>query len=223
MSKTPQNTGEGNDLSPEKIQEILEKMSKEADLDSIVFYDNLHNPQNQQEFFEAESTSADKLTDDQLAEMEKYEAEISRQLEHEAKCSNARAYCQLGIKLKANDTDSTLFKTAEELLLIVDKVETDPSSVSPLELRQYKTDLSKYDTLLQAESVVGKAKSKDGRRIKAWFKNHPHSYGLTVGIIFLMLFFVLGLVKAQWRNWCWTAGLALLVLIPSLLGGKSSR
>jgi len=66
--------------------------------------------------------------------------------------------------------------------------------------------------------------SSIGRRIKAWVKNHPHSYGLTGGIIFLMLFFVLGLVKAQWRNWCWgTAGVTLLVLILSLLGGRSSR
>lgn len=57
-----------------------------------------------------------------------------------------------------------------------------------------------------------------------WLKNHPHSYGLTGGVILLILFFVLGLAKAQWRNLCWgTAGVALLVLILSLLGGRSSK
>jgi hypothetical protein len=79
------------------------------------------------------------------------------------------------------------------------------------------------DTETDAEETEQKALTLR-QKIWIWFKNHPHSYGLTVGVIFLMLFFVLGLVKAQWRNWCWgTAVLALLVLIPSLLGGKSSR
>jgi len=58
--------------------------------------------------------------------------------------------------------------------------------------------------------------------IIAWLKNHPHSYGLIGGFIFLILFFVLGLFKAQWRPWSWgTAVIALLVLILSLLGGRS--
>jgi len=61
-----------------------------------------------------------------------------------------------------------------------------------------------------------------GRR--GWFKRHPHRYGLTVGVIFLILFFVLGLFKSQWRQWCWgVAVLAFLVLIVSLLGGRSRR
>lgn len=59
-------------------------------------------------------------------------------------------------------------------------------------------------------------------RIRGWFKRHPHRYSLTVGVIFLILFIVLGLLKAQWRTWCWgTAGIAFLVLIVSLLGGRS--
>lgn len=59
------------------------------------------------------------------------------------------------------------------------------------------------------------------RRIWIWLKRHPHSYGLTGGAILLILFFVLGLFKGQWRNWCWgVAGLAFLVLILSLLGGR---
>jgi len=55
-----------------------------------------------------------------------------------------------------------------------------------------------------------------------WFKNHPNSYGIQGGIIFLILSFVMGLFKSNWRKWCWgTAGLALLALILSLLGGRS--
>jgi hypothetical protein len=62
------------------------------------------------------------------------------------------------------------------------------------------------------------------RGIKDWLKRHPHSYGLIGGAIFLILFFILGLLKSQWRNWCWgTAVIAFLVLILSLLGGRSSR
>ena len=58
--------------------------------------------------------------------------------------------------------------------------------------------------------------------VGTWLKRHPHGYGLTGGVIFLILFFVLGLFKAEWRQWCWgVAGLAFLVLILSLLGGRS--
>jgi len=61
-------------------------------------------------------------------------------------------------------------------------------------------------------------------KIRAWLKKHPHSYGLIGGAIFLILFFILGLFRAQWRNWCWgTAVISLLVLILSLLGGRTSR
>jgi len=62
------------------------------------------------------------------------------------------------------------------------------------------------------------------RRMWNWLRNHPHSYGLIGGLIFLILFLVLGLFIAQWRYWCWrTAGLAFLVLVLSLLGGRSLR
>lgn len=51
----------------------------------------------------------------------------------------------------------------------------------------------------------------------AWLKNHPHSYGLQGGIVFLIISLVVGLLKPQRRNWCWgVAGLAFVVLILSL-------
>lgn len=99
--------------------------------------------------------------------------------------------------------------------------EVDEEAVKPAFESNYRFRLTQEGLKLYEQL----AKAPRGKwRIKAWVKNHPHSYGLIGCIIFLMLFFVLGLVKAQWRNWCWgTAGVALLVLILSLLGGRSSR
>ena len=55
-----------------------------------------------------------------------------------------------------------------------------------------------------------------------WLKNHPNSYGLQVSIIFLIPCLIVGLFKPQYRKWCWgVAGLAFLLLIVSLLGGRS--
>ena len=57
-----------------------------------------------------------------------------------------------------------------------------------------------------------------------WLKNHPNSYGLQGGIVLLILSSIFVLFKPAWRKWYWkTALLALVVLILSLLGGRSSR
>jgi len=56
----------------------------------------------------------------------------------------------------------------------------------------------------------------------SWLRNHPNSYSLQGSVIFFIPSFIMGLFKPQWRKWCWgTAALAFLVLIISLLGGKS--
>lgn len=58
--------------------------------------------------------------------------------------------------------------------------------------------------------------------IRGWIKRHPHSYGLISSFVLLTITLVVGLFNAQWRLWCWgTASLAFIVLILSLLGGKS--
>lgn len=73
-----------------------------------------------------------------------------------------------------------------------------------------------------AETEQNAISEKLWKRILTWVKKHPHSYGLTGGFVCLISLLVLGLFKVQWRNWCWgTAGLAFIVLILSLLGGKS--
>jgi len=81
-----------------------------------------------------------------------------------------------------------------------------------------KEDLQNGKTIeTKQKAEIGK-----GRRAINWIKKHPHSYGLTGGVILLIIFSVLGLLKSQWRSWCWgTAVIAFLVLILSLLGGKS--
>jgi hypothetical protein len=57
----------------------------------------------------------------------------------------------------------------------------------------------------------------------SWLKNHPNSYGLQGAIVFLVPCIFVGLLKRQYRKWCWGVGLvALLVLILSLLGGPPS-
>jgi len=92
-------------------------------------------------------------------------------------------------------------------------------------LEHVKADLSEKDLMAKkpAEKEQKSAHSKV-RRIWIWLKTHPHSYGLIGGVIFLILFLIIGLLKSQWRNWCWgTAGIALLVLILSLLGGRSRQ
>ncbi len=141
MSKTPQNTGEGKDLSPEKIRELIDKGSGDADLNQIRFEELLD--EDAQEFADAKPIEVDELTDDELTEMKEDEAEINQQLKRKARYDKARLHLQLGMNLKVNDPESKLFKTAEELLDILDRCETDPLSVSQLELRKYKTNLSK--------------------------------------------------------------------------------
>ena len=59
-------------------------------------------------------------------------------------------------------------------------------------------------------------------RAKAWFKTHPHIYGLAGGGVLLIVFLVLGLLIPEWRSWCLgTAAISLVVLILSVLGGRT--
>ena len=77
----------------------------------------------------------------------------------------------------------------------------------------------KAETPAETEQDITPAKRR-GRR--GWLKTHPHSYGLQGGTIFLVLFLGVGLFKPHWRQWCWgVAGLAFLVLLLSLLGGRA--
>jgi len=51
------------------------------------------------------------------------------------------------------------------------------------------------------------------------YKRHP---ALICCIVLLIIFLLVGFLKAQWRTWCWgTASLAFIVLILSLWDGRS--
>lgn len=125
----------------------------------------------------------------------------------------------------SNHPESKLYRTAEELLDIIDKGQAEPSSLSPYESRKFQTGYRRCKALLEAEIK----KFKEGetalgrwQRAKGWLKTHPHSYGLVCGGIFLIIFLLVGLFKADWRSLCWgTAGISFLVLILSLLGGRT--
>ncbi len=55
-----------------------------------------------------------------------------------------------------------------------------------------------------------------------WVKNHPNSYGLQGSIIFLIPCLIVGLLKPQYRKWCWGVGaIAFIVLLLSLMGGPA--
>ena len=106
-------------------------------------------------------------------------------------------------------------RSAAEISLDSDKIDDLESF-----LEKVKADLSKKKPAGTEQDTTA-AKRGDNR---GWFRNHPHRYGLTGSFIFLILFLFLGLFKAEWRQWCWgVGGFAFLVLIFSLIGGRTSQ
>ncbi len=84
-------------------------------------------------------------------------------------------------------------------------------------LDHVEKDLAKKSTETEQDATPDKRQG-----IIVWIKRHPHSYGLTGSFILLISAVVVGWFNEQWRPWCWgTASLAFLVLILSLLGGRS--
>jgi hypothetical protein len=132
-----------------------------------------------------------------------------------------------------------VYKPFQETLQNFDSIADTPAKRAGIFLGQVKDfldlvltihseTLRKYGKVAQTPAIDSEAEPKTTpakrRGIKAWLKRHPHSYGLIGGAIFLILFFILGLLKVQWRNWCWgTAVIAFLVLILSLLGGRHTE
>ena len=172
MGDTPQNTEGGKGpalpfeqtekrpkkLGDSEISALLDKGIRDADLDRIVFEDVLDK--SGQEFAAVQPVTWDELTDEELAEMKEGEAEVNRQIKREAERDKARRFLQIGIKLDSNDPESKLFRIAEQLLDVVDKIETDPSLVSQVELSTYRTGLSKYRVLLEARHKRDRAENE---------------------------------------------------------------
>jgi hypothetical protein len=91
-------------------------------------------------------------------------------------------------------------------------------------------DLERYLDRVKGEAAGKDQPAETGREVGlgkwqrkiAWFKTHPHSYGLAGGGILLIVFLGLALLIPQWRLWCLgTAIIPLVLLILSLLGGRT--
>ncbi len=129
-----------------------------------------------------------------------------------------------GTLLQANFRNIRDDFTVNEIRQFQDMVKRSIDALEAIRLKVERQQHLEAPIKNQVSPNKKNAKTNQRTRLFAWLRKHPHSYGLTGGVIFLILFFVLGLFKAQWRNWCWgVAGLAFLVLILSLLGGRSRQ
>ena len=203
-------------------------MKKE--LKDLRIHDLLDDPKLKEAFRRAKPKHWSELTEDEREAQAKEQAEAEQEFIREQRILRVKRVLQLIIEAKCNEPNSRLFTTAEELLEFVVKYESSPSSVSNYEWNKFETILlTRLESLLKVDGKEEEPTETEqditpskNRGFIAWLKNHPHSYGLTGGFIFLILLLVLGLFKAQWRQWCWgVAGLSFLVLIFSLLGGRS--
>ena len=222
MGDTPQNAGEGNEpASPfEQTQRILNNIIEQ--IRGLEWSELL--AKEDKRFKDAKvkiignNIKAEHAEEGEAADWEQQQIEVSEEVKSAERlqryCEYVRGLCKLTIEHKRDNREA--IEGAKKVLELLPKIEKGDYSL----WRELGDTLFILMEALGAENEEAKAKDKKKEK---WVKNHPHSYGLTGGIIFLMLFFVLGLVKAQWRNWCWTAGVTLLVLILSLLGGRSSR
>ncbi len=129
-----------------------------------------------------------------------------------------------GTLLQANFRNIRDDFTVNEIRQFQDMVKKSIDALEAIRLKVERQQHLEAPIKNQVSPNKKNAKTNQLTRLFAWLRKHPHSYVLTGGVIFLILFFVLGLFKAQWRNWCWgVAGLAFLVLILSLLGGRSRQ
>ncbi len=90
-------------------------------------------------------------TDEDLEEQAKEEAEFRRDIIRERKYNVLRKFLQRGIELKKDDPGSKLFKTAEQLLELLDQAESDISSIDKHQSRRYATLVPMYVQLLDSE------------------------------------------------------------------------
>jgi hypothetical protein len=158
------NSGDKPPLSWEKVEEIIDRGTKDADLENIRFENLLF--EHQEEY--AAAKPKHKLTNDELAVVEKDKAKVNAELARRQRFERARTYLQLGIKLKSDDPNSEIFKMAKELQDTLDRYETAPSSMSQFELRKYKTSLKRYNELLRVEFEKPEEAERNTAAAKRW-------------------------------------------------------
>jgi len=82
--------------------------------------------------------------------------ELERKHKHEKKCAAIRKFLEMGRELKRGKPESKLFKMSEELLDYLNRIESDPRSLSEYEWKKLDTDLSTYASLLRGEAERAK-------------------------------------------------------------------
>ena len=71
--------------------------------------------------------------------------------EEEKVCAKIRKYIFEGIKRKRGNPESELFKTAKEILVLFDRIESTPSVITMYQRKKLETDLKIYEQLLIGE------------------------------------------------------------------------
>ncbi len=197
MGKDKENTNSGDKtpMSAEEMEKLIEREAQhlQEEIKNLHFKDILEK--NEGEYAKAKRISVRKLSKDGLAALAEEQAKIDKQIAREQRFDRIRRFLQIGIKFKSNEPDSELFKTAKELQDIVDKCESNSSSVSVYERKKFETGMSRYRELLKAEYKSGKKPAEIERDItpakrwwirgwlwiRAWFKGlGKELYGLTI-------------------------------------------
>ncbi|GAH23981.1 unnamed protein product, partial [marine sediment metagenome] len=130
----------------------------------------------------------DDLTEAEQKAYDKSQAELYREAEQARPYNEMRELLQIGINIKSDAPDSELFRTAKELLDMLDRAETEPSSFSTDEKRKLRTRLYQYKALLKAELKKNARKGKKlsgkpaGTGQKEIVEVKPGAFGITVNI-----------------------------------------
>jgi hypothetical protein len=152
-------------MSVEDMEKFIEQEAQytaKGLQESIPFKDILdkHNAA----FMAAKAVSIEKLSEDEREALEEEQEKAVRQFEREQDFARKRSFLQIGIQCKSDDPNSELFRTAKEQLDILDKCESEPSSISKYEHKKYKTGMFRYKELLKAE--VRSSDTKSARKAR---------------------------------------------------------
>jgi len=154
MSDNTQNTSRENQIpmSAEETENLIEQtfQSLQEDLKKLHFEDVVQKYQD--EYAAAEPKPINEMSEEELESLEKSKAEVERQIIREQRFNRIRHFLQHGIQLKRDDTDSEFYRTAKELLDMVDRFESAPASVKEYQRKKFTTDLMRYKELLKGES-----------------------------------------------------------------------
>lgn len=130
----------------------------------------------------------DELTEAEQKAYDEAQAQCYREAEEARPWDEMRESLQRGIDFKSDYPDSELFRTARELLDILDLGQAEPMSVSQYEKRKFRTCLSRYKALVKAEIKKNTRKRKKsskkaaGAGQKEIVEVKPGVFGITVDI-----------------------------------------